>query len=794
MTTYLKFDTTKFDKTVATGTLSTSVAQVNAAYNLAATRFVKQWLAFHDREIKTQLATMAESVSGSAIEKIKRATDTAIRFDKANAMEDLTGLVILRPVGIKNIDSYIGRMIALGDPTTAAGVTFGYDDIRGENDGSYRYYNGLSEGANNRDDDTFVIFSSDTMHPTRSHRGLAEFSKINVLRGDAQQPEAVGPTQTEKIMANKYQTVYSLVKGNLFRIINEGGTPATDNPFSKGAKERNLWEEVIVLREWATGLPDRPTLQSEASFARKRDATMFEAMRLDLVGNDIRNLLASFEANGITSIDFDAMPFPFEERLHFMSPEMVEAKLNAFSWWVTRCLFDNDGTENVASKQIWEKAHESTHLVDLDDFDHTTFKSKAELVETDAISNTFLELIKKKFEKKTENGVLFFSACEQQFRPEVFPYVLPMIDLSGKTDLVWGSTITPFLLSVIAVASTLSKLLLKDDGTDSVQLKSWKYDGPKVVGGGNTGNVFDDSTDATPEAISKRIVERFRGFHFSNRKALNNGVYAVLFADESSDNTEILTQALTDLEARIKAKVAEIDTLADAADIANANAELETLRATKEAVEQLFAKLQSLFGRSKYNGKQILVNVNGRIPLDIETVEEEESILKWLYYYIHGFAFPHLETGRKMTGLIEPYCVFIKGPGENALATEMQFGNHYYATSIMIALENEACQLLGHIARDNKKRKRDQHYAVAEIFASNRITDFNDLQSEIKKIPIFKHKEFAAALVRLVRAIKSFNDCLNDAGKTTRDRVVMGRIDGERMITAQEVLYGGWSE
>lgn len=54
------------------------------------------------------------------------------------------------------------------------------------------------------------------------------------------------------------------------------------------------------------------------------------------------------------------------------------------------------------------------------------------------------------------------------------------------------------------------------------------------------------------------------------------------------------------------------------------------------------------------------------------------------------------------------------------------------------------------------------------------------------------YEEFAASLVRLVRAIKSFNDCLDDAGRTTRDRVVMGRIDGERHVAAHEVLYGNW--
>jgi len=51
--------------------------------------------------------------------------------------------------------------------------------------------------------------------------------------------------------------------------------------------------------------------------------------------------------------------------------------------------------------------------------------------------------------------------------------------------------------------------------------------------------------------------------------------------------------------------------------------------------------------------------------------------------------------------------------GEGALATSMQLGDYWYFTSVMMALENEACQLLGHIARDNRKRKRGDHFMVS---------------------------------------------------------------------------------
>ena len=73
------------------------------------------------------------------------------------------------------------------------------------------------------------------------------------------------------------------------------------------------------------------------------------------------------------------------------------------------------------------------------------------------------------------------------------------------------------------------------------------------------------------------------------------------------------------------------------------------------------------------------------------------------------------------------------------------------------------------------------------------IPNFEVLSDKVNSVENFRTHEFAAALLRLVRAIKSFNDFFNDAGKTTRDRVVLGRIDGERSIAAHEVLYGQWS-
>jgi len=87
---------------------------------------------------------------------------------------------------------------------------------------------------------------------------------------------------------------------------------------------------------------------------------------------------------------------------------------------------------------------------------------------------------------------------------------------------------------------------------------------------------------------------------------------------------------------------------------------------------------------------------------------------------------------------------------------------------------------------------------VAQLFLAEGVTDFYILQTRLEEqfgqgTLVFKVNEFASCLARLVRAVKSFNDCMNDAARTMRDRVAFGRIDGERMVAAHEVLFGNWT-
>ena len=50
----------------------------------------------------------------------------------------------------------------------------------------------------------------------------------------------------------------------------------------------------------------------------------------------------------------------------------------------------------------------------------------------------------------------------------------------------------------------------------------------------------------------------------------------------------------------------------------------------------------------------------------------------------------------------------------------MMVERYYYATTIMLALESEACQLLTHVARDNRKRKRGSSTVRMPCFALER--------------------------------------------------------------------------
>jgi len=122
---------------------------------------------------------------------------------------------------------------------------------------------------------------------------------------------------------------------------------------------------------------------------------------------------------------------------------------------------------------------------------------------------------------------------------------------------------------------------------------------------------------------------------------------------------------------------------------------------------------------------RLLVKVHGRFPISAG----ETTLLGRLLSLMAELALPTLATGRRMSDLVEPYNVLVRGPGkktralwsrarvdvfsgDGALSTVMVLGDYWYFTSVMLALENEACQLLGHVARDNRKRKRDGNKIV----------------------------------------------------------------------------------
>jgi len=122
---------------------------------------------------------------------------------------------------------------------------------------------------------------------------------------------------------------------------------------------------------------------------------------------------------------------------------------------------------------------------------------------------------------------------------------------------------------------------------------------------------------------------------------------------------------------------------------------------------------------------RLLVKVHGRFPISAG----DTTLLGRLLSLMAELALPTFATGRRMSDLVAQYNVLVRGPGkkagalwsgawaddflgDGALSTAMVLGDYWYFTSVMLALENEACQLLGHIARDNRKRKRDGNKIV----------------------------------------------------------------------------------
>lgn len=257
----------------------------------------------------------------------------------------------------------------------------------------------------------------------------------------------------------------------------------------------------------------------------------------------------------------------------------------------------------------------------------------------------------------------------------------------------------------------------------------------KQRSGGASGGSLSKSDEREVVIENEHLVNvferRFKGIHYSNRKALNSGVYAVLFPN---------------------------------------------LTWYKDNFEKLWR-----IGKEK----SILKYVHGREPVN----RSDDTFLAKLYdLLVESDA-----TTRRLRGLVRPYVVLVRGPGDAALTTPMSVAKWTYASAELLLVEQEAIALLSHISRDTRKRKLNpQPTSLSSMFSTNQIRDFvalNDFVKVQSRSNKTKVDAFCSAMFRLIKALQAYNDIFQDSGKTQRDRVAMARFDSERFAAAHELLF-----
>ena len=430
------------NRDAAMASQSVVVRKANAAYNLSASKFVKQYLAIHDRGIKNALKQMAAEVHGKAIDRLTASTEAEWDLERKFEFANAEGVVILRPVAIKKD----------GEPPLWPKKRDDISDIY-QMDGrlySLKVWNKMDEGTG----------YEDAAKEARSH------SKTNIDTDAANKTFSV-PLYAGGSTSSKYETVYAAVRGNLHTVEDA----QVRLPLEQSAS--NLWER-ITHDEWSIDLPERKTLQIKGYVAHARAATTFAAMRLDLINSHIYQDLVRVgeEADVAGATDFDKEPFPFEERMREDDALGIQRKLDYLAKWITICIFDRPddaSVQCVASEEFWSRMHRSigndTLLSPFEDsLADTSFKTLFDLKVKDPSAKTFHDAWETKV-KSFERPFKLYNRHDQ-IPIETYPYVLPFVDMSQ--GFVWGSTVTPFMLALIGAASCVS--LMSDD----VQLEAVK--------------------------------------------------------------------------------------------------------------------------------------------------------------------------------------------------------------------------------------------------------------------------------------------------------------------------------
>lgn len=300
----------------------------------------------------------------------------------------------------------------------------------------------------------------------------------------------------------------------------------------------------------------------------------------------------------------------------------------------------------------------------------------------------FVGLLDKVYD--TQKCIILRSAVESADFELELPYEPHFIDMTDSDDqIVLGSTVTPFVLAIKTAEILLRKSFQESKTPEGIL--------PKEV----------EQDTLTAENLMKKFLERFKGIHFSNRKALGSGVYAVLF-----QNSSIFPGNSSDAESASPASVKGVSpSVSPSAQFeeyrspsVSPSAQSEEYR-SPSVVKSPTAVLETSSSTSRDSARAPLGSGGGG-PADTNTLQfsptdltihgrdvvdrKNDTFIAMLYDLI----FEADEVHRRLRGLIRPYVVMVKGPGPNALVTPMSFGTWAYASPEMLAIEQEAVALL----------------------------------------------------------------------------------------------------
>jgi|TARA_R100000455_G_C6272903_1_gene130051 hypothetical protein len=271
----------------------------------------------------------------------------------------------------------------------------------------------------------------------------------------------------------------------------------------------------------------------------------------------------------------------------------------------------------------------------------------------------------------TQKCIILRSAVESADFELELPYEPHFIDMTDSGDqIVLGSTVTPFVLA-IKTAEILLRKSFQESKTEGELPKAVEQDTLKAV------------------TLKDTFVKHFKGIHFSNRKALGSGVYAVLFENSSifsgNSSDTVPANPVSSKSVPASANRAE-QTSSPVPESAASVSETRSSTSRDSARAPLGSGGGGAADTNTLQFSPTDLRIHGRAVVD----RKHDTFIAMLYDLI----FEADEVHRRLRGLIRPYVVMVKGPGQNALVTPMSFGTWAYASPEMLAIEQEAVALL----------------------------------------------------------------------------------------------------